>query len=152
LSDGSIIKLRVLDTAGQEIFNAINESYYKYADCCLLVYDITSKDSFKKIKNYYVQKVKENCKNNIKIVLLGNKTDLENRREVSKEEGLDLAMENGYIFMESSCKNNYNVADAFSALVEMTNNEFLKTKTKKNISLKRNINYSNRSKKKESCC
>ena len=119
-----------MDTAGQETFNAINENYYQQADCCLLVYAINSKDSFEKIKDYYVLKIKEKCKKDLKVVLLGNKTDLENERQVSKEEGSDLALENGFIFMESSCKDNYNVSDAFTALVEMTNTEYNKKANK----------------------
>ena len=154
LTDGSIIKLRVLDTAGQEIYNSINENYYKDADGCLLVYDITNNDSFERIKDYYIQKIKEKCKKNIKIVLLGNKTDKNDERKVSDKDGRDLALKNNYIFMESSCKDNYNVSDAFTALVEMTNIDM-----KKN-----NLNVNNDSiikiragdkindKKKKKCC
>ena len=94
LSDGSIIKLRVLDTAGQEKFNALSEIYYKEADCCLLMYDITSMESFDKVKNYYVETIKNMCKKGIKIILLGNKTDLNNQRQVSDVDGKDLAEEN----------------------------------------------------------
>ena len=147
LSDGSMIKLRVLDTAGQEKFNAINENYYRQADCCLLVYDITSTDSFHRIKNYYVKKIKENCINIKKVVLLGNKTDLKNKRKVSQEEGRDLALANGYIFMESSCKDNYNVSDAFTALVEMTNTEYKKKNLNEN-----SFSLGEQTKTKKSCC
>ena len=118
--------MRVLDTAGQERYNAIFENYYKLADCCLLVYDITSKNSFEKVKSYYIEKIKEKCRKDTKVILLGNKTDLEEEREVTQDEGKDLANENGFIFMESSCKDNYNVSDAFTTLVEMTNNEYNK--------------------------
>ena len=126
-----------MDTVGQEKYNALNENFYKQANCCLLVYDITNKESFNKIKNYYVNKIKENCKSIVKVVLLGNKTDLNDKREVSNKDGHDLALQNEYIFMESSCKNNYNVSDAFTALVEMTNLDCTKEKNK-NISLNQN--------------
>ena len=126
-----------MDTVGQEKYNALNENFYKQANCCLLVYDITNKESFIKIKNYYVNKIKENCKSIVKVVLLGNKTDLNDKREVSDKDGHDLALKNNYIFMESSCKNNYNVSDAFTALVEMTNLDCTKEKNK-NISLNQN--------------
>jgi len=92
-----------------------------------LVYDITNKISFDVVKNYYVPKLKEYCNQILKVVLLGNKADLEDQRQVTDIEGRDLALENGYIFMESSCENNYNVLDAFTALVEMTNIELKKT-------------------------
>ena len=126
-----------MDTVGQEKYNALNENFYKQANCCLLVYDITNKESFNKIKNYYVNKIKENCKSIVKVVLLGNKTDLNDKREVSDKDGHDLALKNNYIFMESSCKNNYNVSDAFTALVEMTNLDCTKEKNN-NISLNQN--------------
>ena len=126
LSDGSIIKLQLLDTAGQERFKSINETYYQKADCCLLVYDITSRKSFDAVKNFYVPKINEYKNQILKVVLLGNKADLKDQRQVEDIEGSDLALENGYIFMESSCKDNYNVLDAFTALVEMTNIELKK--------------------------
>ena len=121
MNDGSIVKLIIKDTAGQERFDSINERFYKDADCCLLVYDITNQASFEKIKNYYVKTIEENCKSYIKVILLGNKTDLEEKRKITLEEGIDLAFENNYMFMESSCIENYNVSDAFTALIEMTN-------------------------------
>ena len=70
----------IYDTAGQERFNAINESYYQKADAILLVYDISDRKSFEQIKNYYCPKIEELCKKNIPIILLGNKTDKENER------------------------------------------------------------------------
>ena len=154
LSDGSIVKLRLLDTAGQEKFNAITESYYKQADCCLLVYDITNKDSFDTVKNYYVPKIKEYCNHILKVVLLGNKADLEDQRQVPDTEGRDLALENGYIFMESSCADNYNVSDAFTALVEMTNKEIKKgINRSEGIFLNKEEDSENTSKKENgSCC
>ena len=115
--------MEILDTGGQERYNSIFQSYYKLADCCLLVYDITKKETFEKVKNYYIPNIKDKCKLGIKVILLGNKTDLKDERKVSDDDGKDLADENGYIFMESSCKDNYNVSDAFTALVEMTNRE-----------------------------
>jgi len=154
LTDGSIIKLRVLDTAGQEIYNSINENYYKDADGCLLVYDITNIDSFERIKDYYIQKIKDKCKKNIKIVLLGNKTDKNDERKVSDKDGRDLALKNNYIFMESSCKDNYNVSDAFTALVEMTNIDMKKNNLKVNNDSIIKIRAGDKinDKKKKKCC
>ena len=64
LSDGSIVNVRIMDTSGQERYRAINSIYYRQADCCLLVYDITNKKSFEECK-YYSQQIKERCKENI---------------------------------------------------------------------------------------
>ena len=56
-----------MDTAGQERFKAINTSYYRKADCCLLVYDITNRKSFEEIENYFNEKIKEKCKKIFKL-------------------------------------------------------------------------------------
>ena len=115
-----------MDTGGQETFNAQNKTYYKKADCILLVYDITSIKSFNACKNYYIKQINEECKKGIKVILLGNKTDLQDKREVSKEMGSNLATKNSFIFMETSCEDNYNVSDAFETIIEMTNTDMIK--------------------------
>jgi small GTP-binding protein len=135
LSDGSLVAVNIQDTAGQEKFRALNESYYKKADCCLLVYDISNRASFEECKGYYNDNIKERCKPNIKVILLGNKSDLENKRQVPPEEAAGFALENDYIFMETSCLKNKNVADAFETLIEITNIE-----AKKNMNSNNNAN------------
>ena len=118
-----------------------------------MVYDITSKDSFYKVKGYYTKKIKHDCKNILKVVLLGNKADLKDKRQVSDIEGANLALENGYTFMESSCVDNYNVLDAFTALIEMTNSEIKKSKDIKNYDLKKiKLNNNATVVKKRKCC
>ena len=119
-----------MDTAGMEVFRAINSTYYKSANCCLLVYDITNIDSFNDCEIYYNEKINQNCPENIPIILLGNKTDLETDRQVPPEKAANFALKYNYIFMETSCLKNENVADAFEALIEMTNREMLINKEK----------------------
>ena len=123
LYDGTILNCMILDTAGQERFDALNTSYYRKADAILLVYDISNKKSFNKIKKYYINKIKENCIKDIPVLLLGNKTDKEDKREVTYEEGIALALEENYEFNESSCLKNKNVAGAFETLIERWNFE-----------------------------
>ena len=82
LSDGSLVNCEIMDTGGQERFDAINETYYRKADCCLLVYDITNRDSFEECKIYYNKKLKEYSDKIIKVILLGNKTDLKDKRVI----------------------------------------------------------------------
>ena len=133
LSDGSLINVHIRDTCGQERFDSINEQYYKSADGVLLVFDIANKTSFDKIKKYYIAKIKEKCKIGIPIILLGNKTDLEDKREVSQEEAIDLSVNEEYIYKETSCIKNENVADAFETIIEIWNiNNKNKTTTPKN--------------------
>jgi len=142
LSDGSLINVHIRDTCGQERYDSINEQYYQKADGILLVFDIADKLSFNKIKNYYIKTIKEKCKEDIPIVLLGNKTDLEDQREVSQEEAIDLSIKEEYIYKETSCLRNENVADAFETIIEMWNihnkknnnqNPIKRTKSKGNL-------------------
>lgn len=121
LSDGTFINCMILDTAGQERFDSLNLTYYKKADAVLLVYDISQKSSFEKIKKYYVEQIKENCNEDIPVLLLGNKIDKIDERQVSYEEGIDLALKENYEFKESSCLKNKNVAGAFEDLLERWN-------------------------------
>ena len=121
LADGGVINVHIWDTCGQERFNSVCEKYYKQADGVLLVFDISNKESFNKIKNYYVQKIKDNCKLGIPIILLGNKTDLNEERKVSQEEAINLSVNEEYIYKESSCLLNENVADTFETIIEMWN-------------------------------
>ena len=121
LSDGSIVSCHIFDTAGQERYRALNFQYYKKADAVLLVYDISKRASFENVKNYYISQIKEKCKEDIVILLLGNKADKENEREVSIDEGINLASQEKYEFKETSCLQNKNVAGAFEYLVERWN-------------------------------
>ena len=70
LFDGSLINVAIIDTAGQEKFRSMNNQYLNKVDGILLVYDITSEDSFEEIKNYYCSKIKEYCKENVIIIIL----------------------------------------------------------------------------------
>ena len=90
LSNNLVINCIIYDTGGIEKYKTINENFYKKADGIILVYDITIRSNFNKIKDYYFPKIKELCKKNVKVLLLGNKTDLEDEREVSIEEGRSL--------------------------------------------------------------
>ena len=153
LSDGSIINVHIKDTCGQEKYKSIWKQYYKEADGILLVFDISNKDSFDDIKNYYVETIKEKCKTGIPIILLGNKTDLEDERQVSQEEAIALSIEEEYIYKETSCVNNVNVADAFETIIEMWNinskknnatpTPIKRSKSKENMEEELNNNYRN---------
>ena len=119
LFDGSLINVTIIDTAGQEKFRSMNNQYLNKVDGILLVYDITSEDSFEEIKNYYCAKIKEYCKQNVIIILVGNKSDLEDIRKIKIEDGASFAAENGYMFMETSCLKNEYVSECFETLIEL---------------------------------
>jgi GTPase SAR1 family protein len=92
----------------------------------VLVYDITDSESFEECKNYYKKQISNICKKDIKVILVGNKADLKKNRKVLSEEGAKFAKENNYYFKETSCENNFNVADAFETIIIMTNNDMIK--------------------------
>lgn len=106
------IKIQIWDTAGQENFQAITRSYYKGAVGALVVYDITRKETFEHVSNW-IEDVKEFGSKDVVIILVGNKSDLQDKRAVAFEEGKKLADEMGLLFLETSAKTSYNVADVF---------------------------------------
>ena len=106
------IKIQIWDTAGQESFQAITRTYYKGAIGALLVYDITRKETFNHIVKW-LEEVKSHSNKDICIILIGNKKDLENKRQVTREEGEDFAKKNEIMFLETSAKTAEYVADAF---------------------------------------
>ena len=102
LPDGSFVNCEIMDTGGQEKYDSQNRIYYRRADCCLLVYDITNKSSFQAIENFYIDEINNYCKEEIIVLLVGNKTDLENKRKISSKKGAKLATKYKYCFKETS--------------------------------------------------
>lgn len=111
--DGTRIKIQIWDTAGQEAFRSITMSYYRGVVCALIIYDISSRTSFKNVSKW-LDDVKELAPENVVIVLVGNKTDKEKSRKVSYEEGNEFAKANGLLFFESSSQNNESVNEIFT--------------------------------------
>ncbi|XP_037025975.1 ras-related protein Rab-8A isoform X2 [Bradysia coprophila] len=113
--DGKKIKLQIWDTAGQERFRTITTAYYRGAMGIMLVYDITQEKSFENIKNW-IRNIEENASADVEKMLLGNKCELNEKRQVTKERGEQLAVEYGIKFMETSAKASVNVEEAFFTL------------------------------------
>lgn len=98
--------------AGQEAFRSITRSYYRGAAGALLVYDITRRETFNHL-TIWLEDARQHSNSNMVIMLIGNKSDLDNRREVRREEGEAFAREHGLVFMETSAKTATNVEEAF---------------------------------------
>ena len=113
------IKVSIYDTAGQERFQNIVKHYYKGANGVLLVYDITKRDSFKKLE-FWIEDLKENADNidNLFIYLIGNKNDMENKREVSYQEASDFAKEKNLPYIEVSAKSGNNIKKLFDEVIK----------------------------------
>jgi len=110
--DNRQVKLQIWDTAGQESFRSITRSYYRGAAGALLVYDITRRETFNHLTRW-LEEARQNANQSMCIMLIGNKSDLDHRRQVSKEEGEKFARDNGLIFLETSAKTAANVEEAF---------------------------------------
>ena len=127
--DGKRVKMQIWDTAGQEKFRTIGTAYYRNTHGVILVYDVTSKESFLSIERW-LQEIKKNCANTIyKIVLVGNKDDNPNLKKISTEEASEFAMEMGIPLFETSAKENINVEELFYAIDKM----MLDTKNTKSL-------------------
>ena len=119
--DGHSVKAQIWDTAGQERYKAITSAYYKGAKGAFIVYDITRKNSFESVERW-VSDVISVADKKITIVLIGNKSDLEDQRQVTKEEAQDKANKLEIAFMETSAFSGDNLDKAF----EMMMNEVYK--------------------------
>ena len=110
------IVLQIWDTAGQERFKTLTPMYFKRCQGFILVYDITKVETFNKIQFWIDEIHKEVNKEEIAIILIGNKKDLEDLRQVPTEQGRELAKELGIKFFETSAYENINVKEAFKYL------------------------------------
>ena len=113
------IKVKIWDTAGQEKFKSISTQYIKNCDGILLIYAINNKKTFENIENWLNEIENKKKKNNIPLVLIGNKIDLEKEREVSFQEGEKLAQIYNMEFFECSAKDKINVNECFNCLIEL---------------------------------
>jgi len=110
-----VIKFLICDLAGQSFFKRVRREYYKGANCAFIVYDVTRRDTFEEAINFWFEDAKKEL-GNIPFVLIGNKIDKEDEREVSKEEGLAKSKEIKSFFIETSALNNINVQDTFKII------------------------------------
>ncbi|WFD33817.1 RAS1 protein [Malassezia cuniculi] len=115
--DEEVALLDVLDTAGQEEYSAMREQYMRSGEGFLLVYSITSRNSFEEIATFYRQILRVKDKDYFPVVIVANKSDLEAERQVSPMEGREMARQFGCPFVETSAKHRVNVDESFSDLV-----------------------------------
>ena len=140
-----IVRMQIWDTAGQEKFDAIASTYYKSADVVIFVYSINIRDSFDRVSQWSKQ-VDENSsidEQQIRI-LLGNKTDLNNERVVSTEEGKDLAKQIGCVhFDEISCmdKTNEENNNKINNIIEVIGNQIYSIMNKDERANSGSFNY-----------
>ena len=115
--NNTTIRLLLYDTAGQEKFKSITLNYFKETEGIILMYDITNTSSFESIPGW-IKSVKEYKGEDYPMILLGNKLDKNEERQINKEDGEQLAKENGIDFFEISNKDGINVEESCLALIK----------------------------------
>ena len=130
--DGKVIKLQIWDTCGQEIYRNLISSFYRNASLAMLVYGIDSKQSFAHIEEW-LKELKLQSYPEIKIMLIGNKADLEDQRQVQISEAKHFKEENKlHFFCETSAKNGLNAKEIFFEAAKLLYDDHLKYKARAN--------------------
>ena len=110
--DNNNIRINIYDTAGQEKFKSITQQYFHHTAVALIVYDINDRKSYEDSEKW-LRIVREQNRDNIPIVLVGNKLDKEHKRQVTIEEAQGFAIEQGLYFYEISTKTGENITRIF---------------------------------------
>ena len=114
--EGHQVKAQICDTAGQERYKAITSAYYKGAKGAFVVYDITRKQSFDSVDRW-INDLRAAADKNLTIIIIGNKCDLEDQRQVNKEQGEEKAKNSEVAFMETSALSGENLDKAFEKMI-----------------------------------
>jgi small GTP-binding protein len=119
------ITLEIWDTAGQDNYAAANKIYMKKADIALIVYDITDKESFENLQNWYDRVIQINDKNKVIFGVAANKSDLFEKQVVSTEDGQNFSKKINALFFETSAKDHGSVEKAFNGLAQEYYHQYL---------------------------
>ena len=147
------IKIQIWDTAGQERYRSITSAYYKGAKGALIVYDITRKNTFDNIDKW-ITDLKLNGDKDICIIILGNKSDLIDKREINKNDGIKKAEMYKTAFLETSALNGDNISKAFDELIEqivINNKNIFQDDNENEIDKGVNLNDEKNNNKKKCC-
>ncbi|KAG2184199.1 hypothetical protein INT44_009214 [Umbelopsis vinacea] len=116
--DGKRYKLTIWDTAGQERFRTLTSSYYRGAQGVILVYDVSNRDTFDALQNWYTELQTYSSSKDVVKMIVGNKVDKESSRVVTYKEGAAMAQKLQTLFVECSAKTKVGVQEAFEELVQ----------------------------------
>ena len=121
-----VIKLQIWDTCGQELYRSLITNFYRNSSLAIMVYAINAKETFENVE-MWLRELRTHSNPDAKVFLIGNKVDLENEREVTKEQGEKFYKENKLnLFMEASAKNGINTQNIFLKAAEVLYDDHLK--------------------------
>ena len=120
--NGKTLKFEIWDTAGQERYRSLTKMFYKDANAAVLVYDITRKDSFEELQNYWSQQIKESSPPNIILAVAANKSDLINQEKVEEETARAFASELGAIFVSTTATTVESINELFIEIAKKYTN------------------------------
>ena len=146
MKDGSIVKLQIWDTVGQERFRTITKSFFKGAHAIVLIFSVIDSDSFNNVRKWITQ-IKDSADKDVILILAGNKNDCEDRK-VDKSEAEELANEFDIKYFDCSAKTGENINKAFEELIET----MVKTVDKSKVSSAKLTQKVFKDKKGRSCC
>ena len=148
---GNKIKMKIWDTAGQERFKSMSVSVIKNVEGLILTYSITKRETFLNLPTWLDQLNNADDLSKKPVIIIGNKLDLEEKRQVSTAEGKEFADNHGYKFYEVSAKSGQNVKEAFFDIFEQLYKIFEEEITGKKVK-KPQIELKKEQKKKKKCC
>jgi small GTP-binding protein len=120
--NGKTLKFEIWDTAGQERYRSLTKMFYKDANAAVLVYDITRKDSFEELQNYWSQQIKESSPSNIILAIAANKSDLISQEAVEEEKAREFANELGAIFVSTTATTVESINELFIEIAKKYTN------------------------------
>ena len=127
-NNNTILKFQIWDTCGQEIYRSLITNFYRSSSLAILVYSIDQRESFDDL-DLWIKELKANNSPDTKLILVGNKLDLEDKRKVQYEEGKKLAQDFNFIgFFETSAKTGKNIKDMFLKAAVILYEEYNKFK------------------------
>ena len=150
--DNKIIRIKIWDTAGQERYKSLTNSFFRNTQGIIIVYDVTNAETFENLK-YWIQSIKNNMDSqieNIPIIIIGNKIDVENR-EVQFYDAESFSKSYNYPYFETSAKTGENVEESVLFLVKKIINVRTGMKEQENKNLKLDFSNNNGEEKKCAC-
>ena len=115
--EGKSFKIQIWDTAGQEKYRSMTKNLFLKTQGIVILFDISNENSFINLKGW-MNDIKDECSGDIPIILVGNKSDLEDKRVIDKERAIEFAKNENLEYIETSSKTGENINKALSLIIE----------------------------------